>query len=70
MYLSVLCLQKSVDVGVVVAEEIFQRFIFQIKLCGNELDLCKCFTLSPLRLLIYGGITLKIKAFFYPEMFF
>lgn len=23
-----------------------------------------------LRLLIYGGITLKIKAFFYPEMFF
>lgn len=49
MYLSVLCLQKSVDVGVVVAEEIFQRFIFQIKLCGNELDLCKCFTFAHLR---------------------
>lgn len=48
MYLSVLCLQKSVDVCVVVGEEIFQRFIFEIKLCGNELSLCKYFTLSPL----------------------
>lgn len=48
VYLSVRCLQKSVDVRVVVGEEIFQRFIFEIKLCGNELNLCKYFTSSPL----------------------
>lgn len=37
MYLSVICLQKSSDV--VMGEEVFQRFIFEIKLCGNELSL-------------------------------
>lgn len=37
-YLSVVCLQKSNNVyEVVVAEEMKKRFIFEIKLYGNEL---------------------------------